>query len=147
MSNESAPWALTIPSELRLLPLTRAFIEAVCHLTGMDDTATHHVVLAVDEATSNIIRHAHQGASHHPIEIRCYVKEEGLQILLYDRGEPFDLEAIPILNPAELRPGGRGVFLMRQLMDDIRVVPRPGGGNILALLKKKSSPVSPSCQN
>ncbi|MFQ3651064.1 MAG: ATP-binding protein [Gemmataceae bacterium] len=147
MSSETAPWALTIPSEPRLLPLTRAFIEAVCHMSGLDDTATHHVVLAVDEAANNIIRHAHRGASHFPITIQCYVKEQGLEIHLLDHGEPFDLDAIPHLDPAELRPGGRGVFLMRQLMDEIRVVPRPEGGNILFLFKRRSSRDSPDYQN
>ena len=147
MSTESAPWALTIPSEARLLPLTRAFIEAVCHMAGLDDTTTHRVVLAVDEATNNIIRHAHHGASVQPIVIQCFTREDSLEIILFDRGEPFDIDAIPHLDPTELRPGGRGIFLIRHLMDEIRVLPRPGGGNILHLLKRKSSPISLSCQN
>jgi anti-sigma regulatory factor (Ser/Thr protein kinase) len=146
MSTESAAWALTIPSDLRLLALTRAFIEAVCHVAGLDHTKTHHVVLAVDEATNNVIRHAHRGNMASPILVQCFVHDKELEIRLHDEGEPFDLESLPALDPAELRPGGRGIFLIRHLMDQVSVLPRSPRGNILRLIKKLPVPDSPDSQ-
>jgi anti-sigma regulatory factor (Ser/Thr protein kinase) len=67
MVNEAAPWTLTISSDLRLLALARSFVEAVCQAAGLDDKATHAVVLATDEATNNVMRHAHRDRPDAPI--------------------------------------------------------------------------------
>lgn len=143
MAAESAPWALTIPSDLRLLALARAFVEAVCHVAGLDETATHQVVLATDEATNNVMRHAHHGRPDAPVVLQCHVREDRLEVWVFDQGDPFDVTAVPHLDPAELRAGGRGVFLMRRLMDDVTTEPRGEGGNILRLVKafKKAAAV------
>jgi anti-sigma regulatory factor (Ser/Thr protein kinase) len=144
MPTESAPWALTIPSDLRLLPLARAFIEAVCSVAGLDETMTHQVVLATDEATNNVMRHAHHDRPDSPILLQCFVRDDRLEIRLHDEGEPFDVHAVPHLDPAELRAGGRGVFLMRRLMDEVTTEPRRDGGNVLRLVKRFSKPVAPA---
>ena len=60
---------------------------------------------------------------------------EGVEIRLLDEGAPFDLSAVPVLNPAELRIGGRGVFLMRALMDELSCQPRGEQGNTLRMVK------------
>jgi anti-sigma regulatory factor (Ser/Thr protein kinase) len=59
-----------------------------------------------------------------------------VEIHVLDEGEPFDLQAVPQLDPAELRLGGRGVFLMRALMDEISCQPRGQRGNILRMVKR-----------
>lgn len=135
MPPDSAPWSLTIPSDLRLLSLARAFVEAICQVAGLNEIQTHQVVLAADEATNNVIRHAHRTCPDAPIQIRCQLSPGRLEIVLLDEGAPFDLAAVPNLNPAELRVGGRGVFLMRKLMDHLSVHPRPQGGNELRMVK------------
>jgi serine/threonine-protein kinase RsbW len=138
MGYEALPWNLTIPSDLRLLALTRAFVEGVCLVAGFDEHFTHAVVLATDEATNNIMRHAHQGNPESPIQIQCRLLTDGIEIRLIDEGEPFDLEAVPHLDPAELRVGGRGVFLMRRLMDELTCQPHGDRGNTLRMLKRRS---------
>ncbi|MGL4555360.1 MAG: ATP-binding protein [Gemmataceae bacterium] len=146
MAAESAPWALTIPSDLRLLPLARAFVEAVCNVAGLDETATHQVVLAADEATNNVMRHAHQGRPDSPVLLQCFVRDGLIEIRLHDEGEPFDVHAVPHLDPAELRAGGRGVFLMRRLMDEVTTEPRRDGGNVLRLVKRYTKQAVTACQ-
>jgi serine/threonine-protein kinase RsbW len=135
MVPDSPPWSLTIPSDLRLLALARAFVEAVCQVAGLDEPTTHAVVLATDEATNNVMRHAHRDCPNAPIQIQCFIRPKLLEIRLHDEGAPFDLAAVPSLNPAEIRVGGRGVFLMRKLMDDLSVLPRNEGGNTLRMVK------------
>lgn len=129
------PWSLTIPSDLRLLALARAFVEAVCQVAGLDDRATHAVVLATDEATNNVMRHAHRERPDATVQIQCYLRPDRLEVRLHDEGAPFDLTAIPHMNPAELRIGGRGVFLMRRLMDELSVERRGERGNTLRMVK------------
>jgi anti-sigma regulatory factor (Ser/Thr protein kinase) len=144
MPPEPFPWVLLIPSDLRLLGLARAFVEAVCRVAGLDDAATHAVVLATDEATNNVMRHAHRDAPDKLLQIQCRIQPGTLEIRVADQGPPFDLDAVPQLDPAELRAGGRGVFLMRRLMDDLEVSPRPEGGNVLRMVKRFSVPAAQS---
>ncbi|MFO0846319.1 MAG: ATP-binding protein [Gemmataceae bacterium] len=144
MPVDSPPWSLTIPSDLRLLALSRAFVEAVCQVAGLDERATHAVVLATDEAINNVMRHAHRDRPEATVQLQCFLGEDRVEIRLHDEGDPFDLAAVPHLNPAELRIGGRGVFLMRRLMDEITVEPRGNHGNTLRMVKLVSTPSAPS---
>lgn len=136
MVNSAAPWTLTISSDLRFLTLARAFMEAVCQVAGFNEKLTHSVVLATDEATNNIMRHAHRDQPGAPIQIQCFFTPEGIEIHLLDQGAPFDLEAVPYMDPGELRVGGRGVFLMRALMDELSCQSRGEFGNTLRMVKR-----------
>jgi serine/threonine-protein kinase RsbW len=136
MASKRTPWTLTIPSDLRLLALARTFVEAVCQVAGFDEAATHAVVLATDEATNNVMRHAHQHNPQAQVQIQCHPCPDGLEVRILDEGEPFDLTAVPHLDPAELRVGGRGVFLMRTLMDELSCQPRGERGNTLRMVKR-----------
>jgi serine/threonine-protein kinase RsbW len=136
MASEPAPWSLTIPSDLRLLALARAFVEAVCQVAGLDKRTTDHIVLATDEATNNVMRHAHRGRPEMLLQIQCFIRADQIEIRLHDEGPPFDLSNVPHYNPAELRVGGRGVFLMRRLMDELSVSPRGERGNTLRMIKR-----------
>ncbi len=136
MVTGSAPWSLTISSDLRWLTLARTFVETVCHVAGIDEVSTHAIVLATDEATNNIMKHAHEDHPEAMLQIQCFPLPDGLEIRLHDEGQPFDIAAVPYLDPAELRIGGRGVFLMRSLMDEISCALRGNGGNTLRMVKR-----------
>lgn len=138
-----SPWSLTIHSDLHLLSLARAFVEGVCRVAGYDDSTTHAVVLATDEAMNNVIRHAHHGQTDLPIQVFCFLRPDGIEIHLHDQGDPFDITQVPHMDPAELRIGGRGVFLMRRLMDELTMCPSPSRGNVLRMVKRCAS--GPPC--
>ena len=144
MGCETTPWSLTIASDLRLLPLARAFVEGVCRAANFDDRTTHAIVLAVDEATNNAMRHAHRDRPDAPVRIQCFIRADALEIRLLDEGERFDLNAVPHLDPAELRVGGRGVFLMRTIMDELSCEPNGDRGNILRMLKRRPPAAAPA---
>jgi serine/threonine-protein kinase RsbW len=135
MSNAGRPLTLILPNDLRLLSVARAFIESVCRATRLEADITEAVVLALHEAISNVIRHAHRDRPDAQLQINCYLSPECVEIQLLDEGEPFDLTAVPNLDPAELRIGGRGVYLMRALMDELTCQPRGDHGNILRMVK------------
>jgi serine/threonine-protein kinase RsbW len=132
----SPPLTLTLPSELCLLPVARAFIEAVCLTNHLDKATTHAVVLATSEAASNIVRHAHHACPQATLRIECSLAPDRIEIVLFDEGDPFDLASVPHLDPSEIRVGGRGVFLMRTLMDELISRPRPERGNALHMVKR-----------
>ena len=136
MAESVAPWTLTIASDLRMLATARAFIEAVCQAAGFDEATTHAIVLATDEAVNNIIRHAHQDRPDAVVQMQCFLRSDAIEIRLIDEGDPFDITAVPHMDPGELRVGGRGVFLMRSLMDELSSQPRGEGGNTLRMVKR-----------
>jgi serine/threonine-protein kinase RsbW len=135
MVPESAPLTLTIPSDARLIPLVRGFVEAVCQVADLDQVTTDAIVLATNEAASNAIRHAHRDNPDAQIQIQCRLGVACLEVCLLDEGDPFDLSAVPQLDPAEVRVGGRGIFLMRALMDELDCQPRAQRGNALRMIK------------
>jgi anti-sigma regulatory factor (Ser/Thr protein kinase) len=53
------------------------------------------------------------------------------------------LNAVPPLDPSEVRVGGRGIFLMRSLMDELSIQPRQGRGNVLRMVKRGTRVSSP----
>jgi serine/threonine-protein kinase RsbW len=136
MAADSQRLTLTLPSDLRLLSVARVFVESVCQAGGFDQGTTNAIVLATNEAVSNVIRHAHLGLSEAQLQIQCRFCPDGIEIFLLDEGEPFDLAAVPHLDPAEIRVGGRGVFLMRSLMDELSCQPRGERGNTLRMVKR-----------
>ena len=129
------PLMLTLPSDLRLLSVARAFIESVCHAGRLDPDSSEAIVLAVHEAISNVIRHAHREHPDALVQVHCYLGDDRVEIQVLDEGEPFDLPAVPKMDPGEIRIGGRGVYLMRALMDELTCQPRGERGNILRMVK------------
>jgi serine/threonine-protein kinase RsbW len=128
---------LTLPNDLALLPVARNFVETVCRLAGLSEKATGDMVLAVNEATSNIIRHAHHSRPDATVQVDCLLLEDGIEVALSDQGAPFNVCEVPKLDPSEIRVGGRGVFLMRTLVDELVCHPREAGGNTLRMIKRR----------
>lgn len=136
MASDHPAYVLTMPSDLRFLQSARAFVTAVCQAAGLDACSTDNLALAAHEAINNAIRHAHGHRPEVPLQIRCELSCNCLEIQIIDEGEPFDLDALPKLDPAELRIGGRGFFLMRRLTDEVSCQPRLPRGNVVRLVKR-----------
>jgi anti-sigma regulatory factor (Ser/Thr protein kinase) len=136
MERDNPPLRLTIPNDLRLLPIVRAFIAGVCQAGSLDRDDTDAAVLATHEAASNILRHAYRNLPKAVLQIECWIEPGQVEIRLLDEGERFDVAEVPHFNPAEIRLGGRGVFLMRALMDELDCYPRPERGNALRMVKR-----------
>ena len=136
MAQSSPSFSLTLPTDPRMLSVVRSFLEAACQALQVDRRAMHAVILAGGEAVINIIRHAHRDKPDAQIHLNMHVNSDGIILDFEDEGEPFDLEAVPQLDPGELRLGGRGVFMMRALMDQVSCQPRPSHGNQLRMVKR-----------
>ncbi|MSQ96150.1 MAG: ATP-binding protein [Gemmataceae bacterium] len=139
VSMDGATLSLTLPSELRMLSVARAFVEAVCQSHRLDRTTTHALVIVTGEAVTNIVRHAHQNRPGSQMELHLQILADAVVMTFRDQGEPFDLSAVPDLPPGELRIGGRGVYLMRTLMDELTCAPLATGqpGNVLRMVKRR----------
>ncbi|HEY5720147.1 MAG TPA: ATP-binding protein [Gammaproteobacteria bacterium] len=123
-----------VAERLRLL---RSLVRETAASAGLGDDGVRDVVLAVDEACQNVVRHAYaQAQSERPLELEVLSDAGSLTFVLRDAGRAVDLDAIRPGPPDALRPGGRGLYLIRQVMDRVEHRPGPGGtGNELRLSK------------
>lgn len=136
MAADKPLFLVTIPSHLVHVAAARNFLKAICKTHALDEDTIEGVALAVHEAITNVIRHGHRHDHDKTITLTCSFSTEQLEIHILDEGPPFDITAVPDLDPAELRVGGRGVFLMRTLFDELGCQPRPEAGNDLRLVKR-----------
>jgi|ABPX01.1.fsa_nt_gi anti-sigma regulatory factor (Ser/Thr protein kinase) len=134
-----APVRLTVLSSPTYLPVVRAAVERFCQLLGSDEETTGQVVLSVDEALTNVIKHAYAGAEDRPIQVtlapctgpdgRC------LSIAIRDWGTACPRERIRGRDLDDVRPGGLGVHIMQCCMDRVDYQPGEDGGTVLTLCK------------
>lgn len=104
---------------------------------GCNDACAADIVLAVDEACQNIIRHAYAGDPDGVIELRVERRADELVFSLRDDASAVDPEKVKPRDLDDLRAGGLGTHLIRQVMDRADFVPPPTGhGNLLRMVKR-----------
>ena len=126
-------------AELENLAVIRRFAEETAQSLQANQTAIDDMLQAVDEAVTNIIVHGYAGRPG-TIEVRVKRAGDSLIVRLRDQAPRFDPTTVPppdLTLPLEKRrPGGLGVHLIRQFVDQVRYHTAPQGGNELTLVKK-----------
>jgi anti-sigma regulatory factor (Ser/Thr protein kinase) len=110
---------LRFKSDPRLLHIVRSVVGQMAALRGFSEEDTQFIILAVDEACANVIRHAYQGRGDGEIMISCRESEDGIEFLLTDHGAPCDPACFPKRSFDEVRPGGLGLPLIQAVMDRV----------------------------
>jgi anti-sigma regulatory factor (Ser/Thr protein kinase) len=124
-----------IPSDPQMLKIVRDGVSHVCVMMGFRRGERNNIVLAVDEACSNIIKHAYKGETDKPIIIILKMDPDKLEINLRDYGEKVNIKAIKSRKLDDIRPGGLGVHLIKSVMDEVTYEDGPDLGNRLHLVK------------
>jgi anti-sigma regulatory factor (Ser/Thr protein kinase) len=131
--------SLRMAAELDNLAEIRHFVQKTATTFGVDPDIISDVLLAVDEAVTNVLVHGYQGQPG-MIELELRRRGDSLVVCLRDQAIPFDPTTVPppdLTLPLEQRPfGGMGIYLMRQLMDEMTHRITRQGGNELTLVKK-----------
>jgi serine/threonine-protein kinase RsbW len=130
---------LRIPSDVGRLAEVRVLIRSAATAAGADGAYVGDLVQAVDETATNAIVHGHAGRDGW-VEVRVASEGDRLVVTIEDDAPLFDPTTVPepdlSVPPEQRRPGGMGVHLARLCVDEIDHRPRPGGGNILTLVRK-----------
>jgi len=128
--------SLSLPAAPELFPALRGFLGEVLAARGLRDREVGQVTLVVQEAVTNLHRHAYGGAAG-SVRLEVAFRDDAVELLLEDRGPPFDPTGVALRPLDSSAEGGRGIALMRTLMDEIRYE-RRGSRNRLTLVKRRS---------
>ena len=136
---------LNLPSSFELLDLVQLLSDRLSALAGFDEDATHWVSVAVRESVINAIKHGNRENrdKHVTVEFRLepMPRPEQLVVEVLDEGEGFEPQEIgnPLDPENMLKSSGRGIFFMRNFMDDVSIARRPEGGMSVRMCKKLAS--------
>ena len=130
---------LKITSHTSNLMLVRDFIADAAKNFGFDDENINKIIMAVDEACTNIIKHAYGSQPGQPIDIAVSTDNKKFSVIIKDKGKYFEPKEIC---PPDMREylkqykvGGLGIHLMKSLMDEIKYKIQPGVQNEVKLVK------------
>lgn len=97
---------------------------------GFEECHTELLVLALDEACTNIIRHAY-GHEGEPIRLEMEKLRDRVRFTLRDYGRSCDIKRIRSRELEDIRPGGVGVHIIRQAFDFVKYVPCARGTKLI----------------
>ena len=124
---------LSNPDRLKLI---RGLLTEVAVMCGCSDKTVRDIVLAVDEACQNIIRHAYAGDVQQEIFLDFVRTSSSLVIYIFDFAEAVDISKIRSRELDDLRPGGLGTHFISECMDVSEYLSPPKGvGNLLRMEK------------
>ncbi|MFH2029953.1 MAG: ATP-binding protein [Bacteroidota bacterium] len=139
MSTKISNKELKVSSKTENLAAIREFVRDASVQAGLNSKNTDKIVLAVDEACSNIIKHAYAYSANGKLEIKVKSEKEKISITIVDHGSQFDPSLIPEPNlkqiQEERRGGGLGMFLMKKLMDEVKYTNLTKNKNQVVLVK------------
>ncbi|MEQ9617442.1 MAG: ATP-binding protein [Phycisphaerales bacterium] len=143
---------LEMMSQPRYLSGARDMVSAIARRLGFNDGECGQIALAVDEALCNVIRHGYDRAADKPIWLNIWpydVKGEarGIQIVIEDEARQVDTEAIRGRDLEDVKPGGLGVYIIKQVMDFAEFEKREGKGMKLTLVKLVTDQAEDTTEN
>lgn len=134
---------LLVKSTTDNLAVIRDFIKSAANQSGFSEDSTGKIILAVDEACTNIIKHAYKYSPEGNILIKIKFNDPKFSISITDEGSHFDPNKVPEPDLREYykqkRIGGLGMFLIKKLMDEVNYSTLSGNKNQVILVKYLSN--------
>lgn len=129
-------------SQARFLAAARAMVSHCAQRLGFNEIQSGQISLAVDEALCNIINHGYDRKPDGKIWLNVWAVDPtdsapgGIRVMIEDRARQVDPSTIRPRDLDDVRPGGLGVYIIREVMDQATYEHREGGGMRLTLYKK-----------
>ena len=126
-------YSLHLPREALTVPVARRLCRGALEELGITPRCLHDVALAVTEACANVIEHSSDNDDEY--EVAVIVDDTRCQIQVIDTGRGFDHESLGGEVAEASAERGRGISLMRALVDNVSFESRPRAGTIVHLVK------------
>ncbi len=138
MSSSVIQVDVIIPTQTKYLDLIGSIGERIVkeldNFTGDREALAYQLNLVLTEATVNAIKHANDNDPKDTVRISLHLHEHELNIKVYDHGQGFDLERVPLPDFDDPQENGMGLFFIRTLMDSVTYT-RHGDCNVLEIIK------------
>lgn len=121
---------LLLPREEVTIPMARHICRYALREIGVDDDCREDIEVALTEACTNVLDHSGPGDAY---EVELSVEDDRCCIRIIDKGHGFDSETLRASDPAA--EGGRGIELIRALVDRVKFESKPEAGTIVHLEK------------
>jgi anti-sigma regulatory factor (Ser/Thr protein kinase) len=136
-----APLRIELKSDPLYLSGAREMVAAIARRIGFSEEGCGQIALAIDEALCNVMRHGYEGQTDRPIWISVWPAADnggasGIHIVVEDEARQIDPSQIRSRDLDEVRPGGLGVHIIREIMDEVVYEKREPVGMRLTLKKR-----------
>ncbi len=118
------------------LKCIREFVADACHSFAFSEQKTNDVVLAIDEACANVIRHGYKMCDQGCVIIDISLQGDNAIFLIKDNCPQITEQKLQPVEHDLCEPGGLGLCLIRSVADQVRLIPHGGKGNWLELTIK-----------
>ncbi|HEX9912213.1 MAG TPA: ATP-binding protein [candidate division Zixibacteria bacterium] len=128
---------IIIPSSLIYLAKVDDFVEKKLKKLGLNKDQLADIAISVTEVVNNAIVHGNKNNPQKKVTLRLITDKSSIVIEVEDEGEGFDLDSLPcpITEENLLKEVGRGIFILRSLMDKVDFVFKKEGGTVVRLTK------------
>jgi serine/threonine-protein kinase RsbW len=129
---------LVLTSRFENIEIAERALVDLCDRSGCDGDHRYWIVTALREAVANAIRHGNRQDPSRSVRIDYTIADCVVTIRVEDEGAGFDPAQVPDpTDPANLlRPCGRGIFYMRQFMNQVEFSRAPGGGTAVEMVRR-----------
>jgi serine/threonine-protein kinase RsbW len=124
-------FSVRLPTDAESVPLVRGLLRQALQFLGVVEAGIEEIVLALTEACANVVQHA---GEHEEYQVDVAIDDEVCRISVLDNGDGFDVAATEAA-PSPLE-GGRGLILMRALVDRLAFVQDEDGRHRVTLEKR-----------
>jgi anti-sigma regulatory factor (Ser/Thr protein kinase) len=126
-------FTVRLPVDAQSLPLVRGLLRQTLEHLGVVESGIEEVLLALNEACANVVTHA---GTHEEYQVDVSIDDSVCRISVLDDGDGFDVAAVTADLPRSPLDGGRGLVLMRALVDDLAFVQDADGRHRVSLEKR-----------
>lgn len=138
---------IVISSDPRLLQILRSAVRLRAEELGFDPPSVDSLAMAIDEAASNVIRHAYGNRSEGKLALEIRASPDRLEFILEDTAPKVSVETIRPRPLDEVRPGGLGTYFINCFMDETSYDYDYAYGNRLKMVKYLPRKVTPNNEN
>lgn len=130
-------FVLTLKSQPQQVAKVEGFLRKVNRVAKLDKEQFNKLLVVTTEAVNNGILHGNKQDTEKHVTLTCNVHVEILQIRIHDEGAGFDAESLPdpLAQENLFREHGRGVFLMRSLMDSVAFERSKHGSDVIMTMR------------
>jgi serine/threonine-protein kinase RsbW len=114
--------SIQVPSIVENIRMIESFIDNAKEKYHLDDDIYGNIMIAVTEAVNNAIKHGNAGNKSKNVHLSLSLHESMIKFIVKDEGSGFNYDHLPDpTSPENLeKPGGRGIFLMKHLSDEVQ---------------------------